>query len=54
LTKFYKDKFGTKPGSLPVTESLSERILTLPMFPNMTNEEKKLIIDTIDEFFEMN
>jgi perosamine synthetase len=54
LTKFYKDKFGTKPGSLPVTESLSERILTLPMFPNMTNEEKKLIIDSIDEFFEMN
>ena len=39
---------------IPVTESLSERILTLPMFPNMTNEEKKLIIDSIDEFFEMN
>ncbi len=52
LTKFYQEKFGTKLGLLPVTESLSEQILTLPMFPNMTNEEKKLIVDSIDEFFE--
>jgi len=52
LTKFYKEKFGTKIGMLPVTESISEQILTLPMFPNMTNDEKNLIVDTIDEFFE--
>jgi len=53
LTKFYKEKFGIKTGLLPITESLSERILTLPMFPNMTNDEKKLIVDSIDEFFEV-
>ena len=52
LTKFYKEKFATKIGMLPVTESISEQILTLPMFPNMTNDEKNLIVDTIDEFFE--
>jgi perosamine synthetase len=38
---------------LPVTEELSSRILTLPMFPSMTNEEKELIIMAIDEFFEL-
>ena len=54
LTKFYQEKFGTKLGLLPVTESVSEQILTLPMFPNMTNEEKGLIVDSIDEFFEIN
>ena len=53
LTKFYMDKFKTHQGMLPVTENLSERILTLPMFPSMTNEEKKLIVDTIDRFFEI-
>lgn len=53
LTKFYKEKFGTKTGMLPVTEYLSKCILTLPMFPNMTKDEKKLIIDSIDEFFEL-
>ena len=37
---------------LPVTEYISDRILTLPMFPSMTQEDKKLIVETIDEFFE--
>ena len=54
LTEFYAQKFGTHKGMLPVTEDISDRILTLPMFPNMTLEEKKLIIDTIDEFFDVN
>ena len=53
LTQFYKNMLHTHQGMLPITEDLSERILTLPMFPSMTNEEKKLIVDTIDEFFEI-
>ena len=52
LTHFYKEKFNTKPGMLPMTENISERILTLPIFPNLTIEEKSLLINTIDEFFE--
>ena len=53
LTKFYMKKFNTTKGMLPVTEEISSRILTLPMFPSMTNEEKELIIMAIDEFFEL-
>ena len=53
LTKFYMKKFNTTKGMLPVTEEISSRILTLPMFPSMTNEEKGLIIMAIDEFFEL-
>ena len=45
-------KFNLKHGMLPVTEEISSKILTLPMFPNMTLEEKNLIVSTIDEFFE--
>ena len=52
LTKFYQEKFGTKQGMLPVTEYISDRILTLPMFPSMTQDDKKLIVETINEFFE--
>jgi len=52
LTKFYMQKFNLKHGMLPVTEEISSKILTLPMFPNMTLEEKNLIVSTIDEFFE--
>lgn len=52
LFPFYRKKFGTTPGMLPITEDISERILTLPLYPNMTLEEKNYLIDSIDEFFE--
>jgi len=52
LTDFYKEKI--KDVSLPVTENISERILTLPMYPNMTHEEKEYLINSIDTFFEKN
>jgi len=52
LTKLYRNKFGTKPGTLPVTEKIAEQVLTLPLYPNMTTEEKNYLIDSITEFFE--
>lgn len=54
LTEFYRKKFGTHAGTLPVTEKISQQVLTLPMYPNMTNEEKNYLLDSIDEFFEQN
>ena len=51
-TSFYKRKFTTDKISLPVTEKISEQVLTLPMYPNMTAEEKNYLIDSISEFFE--
>jgi len=52
LTDFYRNKFGTIPGSLPMTERLSDVVLTLPLYPNMTSEERELLVTSIDEFFE--
>jgi dTDP-4-amino-4,6-dideoxygalactose transaminase len=52
LTDFYKTKFDTRAGLLPVTEKISEQILTIPVYPNMTMEEKNYLVDSIDEFFE--
>jgi perosamine synthetase len=52
LTDFYKKKLN-RVISLPVTENISERILTLPMYPNMTKEEKEYLLNSIDNFFEM-
>ena len=39
--EYYKENFPTEDGSLPITEKISNQVLTLPMYPNMTNEEKK-------------
>ena len=52
LTDFYKNKFGTKSGMLPVTEKIADQVLTLPLYPNMTIEEKNLLIESIGMFFE--
>jgi len=52
LTAFYKEKFGTMEGSLPVTERISQQVLTLPLYPNMNLEEKNYLIESISEFFE--
>ena len=39
---------------LKMTDLISSQVLTLPMYPNMTDEEKTYIVDSIAEFFENN
>ena len=52
LTQFYKEKYPTDSGSLPVTERISQQVLTIPLYPNMTMEEKEYLVNSISEFFE--
>lgn len=37
LHPFYRERFGTGPGLCPVAESAYERLITLPMFPAMSD-----------------
>ena len=50
LTHFYRHKMGYND-KLPVTERLSEQVLTLPMFPTMTEAEINCVADAIGAFF---
>ncbi|MDC0155189.1 DegT/DnrJ/EryC1/StrS family aminotransferase [Nitrosopumilus sp.] len=52
LMDYYVRHFKDEKISLPMTESVSKRILTLPLYPNMNNEEKQYLVDSINEFFE--
>jgi len=54
LTPFYSKKFDLKEGILPITEKISNTILTLPIYPNMTSEEKDYLANSVLEFFEKN
>ncbi len=54
LSSFYMKKFGTKPNSLPITEKISQQVLTLPMYPNMSSEEKEYLVESVSEYFESN
>ena len=49
LTTYYKNNF--KSSNLPVTEKISDQILSLPLYPNMTNKEKDYLVNSISEFF---
>lgn len=39
---------------LPITELLSSEVLTLPMYPHMTNDELDYVLRTVVEFFKAN
>jgi len=51
LTMFYRKKFGFKGGELPITEKVSKEVLSLPIYPTMTDDEINYIIKNIGEFF---
>jgi dTDP-4-amino-4,6-dideoxygalactose transaminase len=42
---------GYKRGDLPVTERLAQRILSLPIYPELTTEQKELVVSTIRKFY---
>ena len=52
LTDYYQAKFGKNNPDLPVTENISKKVLTLPIYPNM-NEEKDYLVNSVSEFFEL-
>ncbi len=43
---------GYKKGDFPVTERVAERLLSLPMFPELTREQIEYVVDCIKEFLE--
>jgi len=51
LTRFYKRRFGYKKGKLPITEKISEQVLTLPLYPTLTKKEIDYIFEMICSFF---
>jgi perosamine synthetase len=47
LHPYYRDHFGTKPGDCPVAEAAYERLLSLPMFPAMNDEDVGDVIEAV-------
>jgi len=43
---------GYKKGDLPVSEKVAKEVISLPMYPEMTEEEQNMVIETIYNFFE--
>ena len=44
---YYKETYGYKEGDFPNTEYVSERCLSLPLFPTMTEEDQDQVVEAI-------
>ena len=51
-SSFYHIKSTYQAKFLPTTTLISKQALSLPMFPELTNEERSFICDKVLEFFE--
>jgi len=50
LQKLYTD-YGWREGDFPVAEAVSKRILPLPMYPELTDEQVEYVVGVVKEFF---
>ena len=44
------EKYGGKAGDCPVTEQISDQLIRLPFYTNMTEDEQKTVISALKEF----
>jgi dTDP-4-amino-4,6-dideoxygalactose transaminase len=51
LYPYYREQFGFKLGDFPHAENVSERILSLPLFPLMTDAEHDRVLDVMYSIF---
>jgi perosamine synthetase len=49
LKTYYKKEFHYKEGDLPTTEQISKKVLTLPLYPALTEKEIDYIVEKIKD-----
>lgn len=49
LFSFYRKQFGFKEGMCPVAENIADNIFSLPLFPQMTDDEQNRVIESLKE-----
>lgn len=47
LLSLYRERLGCRPGMLPVTELVCSRILTLPLYPGMTDDDLASVVEAV-------
>ena len=49
LLTFYRQTFGYKRGMYPMAEKIGDSTITLPLYPKLTDEEVRYVIQTVKE-----
>jgi perosamine synthetase len=47
LQPYIRERFGTREGSLPVTEDIARRTLALPFHNNLTDSQLEQVVDAL-------
>ena len=47
----YREQLGLREGALPVSERLAREIMTLPLYPQMTEDDVAYVVDHLHAFF---
>lgn len=48
LQPYYRDRFGFDRGAFPVCESVADRTVALPFYPDLTHEQVKRVADALE------
>lgn len=51
LYQFYQEQFGFKLGDFPVAEDICSRIVSLPLFPDLTEDQQDQVVDAMRQVF---
>jgi perosamine synthetase len=54
LHPYYAEQFGWRPDQFSVATALWERLITLPLFPGMRDEEHQSVVDVVRELCRQN
>ena len=49
LHPYYEESFGWRPESLPVASAQWQRLVSLPLFPGMREEERDYVLRVVRE-----
>jgi dTDP-4-amino-4,6-dideoxygalactose transaminase len=49
LHRYYQENWGYRPGDFPVAEEYFDRCISLPIYPDMTEEETNQVIEALGE-----
>jgi dTDP-4-amino-4,6-dideoxygalactose transaminase len=47
LHPYYRERYGLDPGAFPVAQAISDRTLSLPLSPKVTDEDQLDVVDAL-------
>jgi dTDP-4-amino-4,6-dideoxygalactose transaminase len=51
LSSYAQRELGGRAGQCPVTEQAADRLLRLPLYPGLTSDDQRSVVDAVFGFF---